>query len=55
MEELNKESITIINGKSEVIKEFLLNDERLLNEYFIFNIRFYDISFNEFMNLVWNI
>jgi len=38
MEELNKESITIINGKSEVIKEFLLNDERLLNEYFIFNI-----------------
>ncbi len=38
MEELNKESITIINGKSDVVKEFLLNDERLLNEYFIFNI-----------------
>ena len=35
---LSNNSITIISGLKEKIKEFLLNDEKLLNEYFIFNI-----------------
>ena len=39
-EELNKDSITIISDTKEKIKDFLLNDEKLLNEYFIFNNAF---------------
>ena len=35
---LSNKSITIISGVKEKLKEFLLNDEKLLNEYFIFKI-----------------
>ena len=35
---LSNKSITIISGVKEKLKDFLLNDEKLLNEYFIFKI-----------------
>ena len=49
-EELNKESITIISDTKEKIKDFLLNDEKLLNEYFIFNIISTKPSINDVYN-----
>ena len=49
-EELNKNSITIISDTKEKIKDFLLNDEKLLNEYFIFNIISTKPSINDVYN-----
>ena len=49
-EELNKDSITIISDTKEKIKDFLLNDEKLLNEYFIFNIISTKPSINDVYN-----
>lgn len=38
MRELSSKSITFISGKDEVLREFLLNDDKLSSEYFLFNI-----------------
>ena len=51
---LNNNSITIISGLKEKIKEFLLNDEKLLNEYFIFNIIGSKPSVNDVYNELLN-
>ncbi len=53
-ENLNNKSITIISGLKEKIKEFLLNDEKLLNEYFIFNIIGSKPSVNDVYNELLN-
>lgn len=38
MRELSSKSITFISGKDDVLREFLLNDDKLSSEYFLFNI-----------------
>ena len=49
-EALSNNSITFISGTPEKIKDFLMNDDKLLNEYFIFNIKGSKPSVNDVYN-----
>lgn len=53
-ENLSNKSITIISDLKEKIKDFLLNDEKLLNEYFVFNIIGSKPSVNDVYNELLN-
>jgi len=53
-ENLNKEKITLISGKSEEIKEFLLNDDSLSTNYFNFRLIGTKPSMNDIYNEIMN-
>ena len=49
-EQLVNNSITFISAKKEELDEFLLNDDKLSKEYFIFNIKEIKPSINDIYN-----
>ena len=50
-EQLVNNSITFISAKKEELDEFLLNDDKLSKEYFIFNIKEIKPSINDIYNV----
>ena len=49
-EELNKENITVLTGKKDVIKDFLYNDNALESDYFVFKLIYDKPGVNEVYN-----